>query len=68
MGYEPFHDVTLGGNRYYDATPGWDFATGWGSPDVYNLATAAVAYRQAHPLPSGANACASSLSQAVGGG
>ena len=66
--FSPFHDVTLGGNRYYDATPGWDFATGWGSPDVYNLATAAIAYRQAHPLPSGTSACASSLTKAVGGG
>lgn len=29
----PFHDVTSGNNRYYPATPGWDFATGWGSMD-----------------------------------
>jgi kumamolisin len=33
-----FHDVTTGTNRYYPATRGWDFATGLGSPDVYNLA------------------------------
>lgn len=29
----PFHDVTQGDNLYYPATPGWDFATGWGSMD-----------------------------------
>jgi subtilase family serine protease len=45
----PFHDVTLGNNRYYPATPGWDFATGLGSPDVYNLAQDVVDYVQAHP-------------------
>jgi subtilase family serine protease len=33
-----FHDVTLGNNLYYPATAGWDFATGWGSVDAYNLA------------------------------
>jgi kumamolisin len=27
----PFHDITAGNNLYYPATPGWDFATGWGS-------------------------------------
>jgi subtilase family serine protease len=29
----PFHDITQGDNLYYPATPGWDFATGWGSMD-----------------------------------
>lgn len=29
----PFHDITGGGNLYYPATSGWDFSTGWGSPD-----------------------------------
>ena len=47
--YPPFHDVTVGANRYYPATPGWDFATGLGSPDVYNLARDIVAYLKAHP-------------------
>jgi kumamolisin len=46
--FPPFHDVTLGGNRYYQATPGWDFATGLGSPDVYNLARDMVTYLKAH--------------------
>lgn len=53
----PFHDVVYGGNRYYLARRGWDFATGWGSPNVWNLATAAVVYRQQHPLPTTANSC-----------
>jgi kumamolisin len=33
----PYHDVTTGNNLFYNATTGWDFATGWGSPDVNNL-------------------------------
>ena len=32
-----FHDVTMGGNLYYSATPGWDYATGWGTPDAAAL-------------------------------
>jgi kumamolisin len=47
--FPPFHDVTLGDNRYYPATPGWDFATGLGSPDVFNLAQDVVAYLKSHP-------------------
>ena len=39
-----FHDITIGTNRYYPATSGWDFATGLGSPNVYNLAHDVVAY------------------------
>jgi len=38
-----FHDVTLGGNRLESCRPGWDFATGLGSPDVFVLARAVVA-------------------------
>lgn len=41
--FRPFHDVTRGGNRLYDAGPGWDPATGLGSPDAYELARALVA-------------------------
>ncbi len=41
-----FQDVVRGGNRLYNCTEGWDFATGLGSPDVYNLARAAVAFLQ----------------------
>lgn len=32
-----FHDVTGGGNLYYQATPGWDYSTGLGSPDAAAL-------------------------------
>lgn len=35
--YPPFHDVTVGGNDFYRATPGYDLVTGLGSPDVWNL-------------------------------
>ncbi len=33
----PFHDITSGGNCLGPAGPGWDTATGWGSPDGVNL-------------------------------
>lgn len=32
-----YHDVTSGNNLYYNATPGYDLTTGWGSPNAYNL-------------------------------
>ena len=38
-----------GANRHYDAGPGWDYATGLGSPDVYNLARDLVAYLRTNP-------------------
>ncbi len=34
----PFHDVTTGTNLYYPAGPGYDMASGIGSPDVNNIA------------------------------
>ena len=34
----PFHDITTGTNLFYAATPGWDYASGLGSPDVGALA------------------------------
>lgn len=34
----PFHDINTGGNLVYDAGPGYDLASGLGSPDVWNLA------------------------------
>lgn len=46
--YPAFHDVTVGANRFYQAGPGWNPATGLGSPDVYNLARDMVAYLRAH--------------------
>jgi subtilase family serine protease len=35
--YPAFHDIVSGTNSYYAAVTGWDYATGWGSPDVANL-------------------------------
>jgi pseudomonalisin len=29
-----FTDIVVGGNGAYVATPGWDYVSGWGSPDV----------------------------------
>jgi len=36
--YAAFHDITMGSNLHYQATPNYDLASGMGSPDVYNLA------------------------------
>lgn len=38
-----FHDVTRGGNLFDNATPGWDYATGLGTPRGTPLAHAIVA-------------------------
>jgi kumamolisin len=38
-----FYDVTLGGNRYYRAARGWDYATGLGAPDMARLAADVIA-------------------------
>lgn len=43
---KPFHDVTAGNNLGYDAVPGWDFATGWGSMDGVALDAAWVLYKK----------------------
>ena len=40
----PFHDVTGGNNLAFDAVPGWDFATGWGSMDGAALDAAWITY------------------------
>lgn len=40
----PFHDVTAGNNLAYEAGPGWDFATGWGSMDAVGLDAAWITY------------------------
>ena len=40
----PFHDITAGNNLAYDAGPGWDFATGWGSMDAAGLEAAWITY------------------------
>lgn len=36
-GKQPYYDVTRGNNLYYPATPGWDFATGLGTPNLANF-------------------------------
>ncbi len=38
------HDVTVGNNLAYDAGPGWDFATGWGSMDSDAIDAAWIVY------------------------
>jgi Pro-kumamolisin, activation domain/Subtilase family len=47
--YPPFHSIDTGANRYYPATPGWNFATGLGSPDVFDLARDVVDYLRKAP-------------------
>jgi kumamolisin len=42
-GARSYYDVTRGNNLYYPATPGWDFSTGLGTPnlaDFYNASSA----------------------------
>ena len=41
---KPFHDVAAGNNLGFEATSGWDFATGWGSMDGAGLDAAWVRY------------------------
>jgi kumamolisin len=40
----PFHDVTAGNNLAYDAAPGFDLASGWGSMDGVGLDAAWIKY------------------------
>ena len=40
----PFHDVKVGNNLAFDATPGWDFTTGWGSMDAAALDAGWILY------------------------
>jgi len=44
-----YHDVTRGGNLLHPAAPGWDYATGMGSPDVTALAAAIVTHLRDNP-------------------
>ena len=43
-----FHDVVRGGNLFYETTPGWDYATGLGTPIASTLGDAIVAYVRDH--------------------
>lgn len=36
--FHPYTDITAGNNLFYPATPGWDYATGWGSPNFSDIA------------------------------
>jgi kumamolisin len=45
----PFHDVVEGNNLLYDATPGWDYGTGWGSMDAVALEAGWEAYLRQVP-------------------
>lgn len=49
--FPPFHDITSGTNLYYPATPGYDEASGWGSPDIYNIARDIAASVTPPPTP-----------------
>ena len=40
----PFHDVIAGNNLAFSASKGWDFATGWGSPDGAAIDAAWITY------------------------
>jgi kumamolisin len=42
-GRHPYYDVTQGNNLYYPATPGWDFSTGLGTPNLADFYQAVVA-------------------------
>jgi len=44
--YQAFHDITMGTNPHYAATPGYDMASGLGTPDVWNLARDLEAYQR----------------------
>jgi len=44
--FPPFHDVQFGSNLAYTAGPGFDVATGLGSPDAWNLARDLETYQR----------------------
>ncbi len=35
--YHPFYDIQSGNNLYYPATQGWDYSTGFGTPNFYDI-------------------------------
>jgi subtilase family serine protease len=45
----PFHQIVFGNNGYYSAAAGWNFATGLGSPDVFNLAQDYASFLRSQP-------------------
>ncbi len=36
--FHPYTDIVNGSNLFYPATRGWDYATGWGSPNFNDIA------------------------------
>ncbi len=44
--FPPYHDVVTGTNLVFPATPGYDLASGLGTPDAYNLARDLEAYQK----------------------
>jgi kumamolisin len=42
----PYYDVQDGNNLYYSATPGWDYATGLGTPNLAGIYNGLTAYVQ----------------------
>lgn len=49
--FTAYHDVTTGNNLFYNATAGYDLASGIGSPDVWNLARDAANVGGGTPTP-----------------
>lgn len=35
--FHPYIDITSGDNMFYNATRGWDYTTGWGSPNFNDI-------------------------------
>src|SRR6266700_2117604 len=35
--FRPYNDITIGDNLFYSATKGWDYTTGWGSPNFNDI-------------------------------
>ena len=35
--HQPYTDITQGNNLFYTATKGWDYVTGWGSPNFQDI-------------------------------
>ena len=35
--FHPYNDITIGDNLFYSATKGWDYTTGWGSPNFNDI-------------------------------
>ena len=47
--FVPYHDIVNGNNHFYHTGQGWDYPTGWGTPDAAALATAWERYLRLHP-------------------